>query len=290
MPSPQIKGMAASHACQSNETCSSLTEWVTLSSSKPPAAPSASATAGCPACTPPSCSAPTQKALVEKAGIDAGDVEQVIGGCVTQFGEQSNNITRIAWLVAGLPEHVGAMTVDCQCGSGQQANASDRRPDRGGRHRRRHRVRHRGDEPRRPRRQRGPRSQHPAARVVGHRPARPVHRRRADRQAPRHHPRGHRPVRLRLAAQGQAGLGRGPLRPRDQRDRGAGARREQAADRPSARRHPRPGPARHHAGGPGRAEAGARGRHPHRGHVVADLRRRRRGAVDGRGQGARRWA
>ena len=53
---------------------------------------------------------------VEKAGIDAGDVEQIVGGCVTQFGEQSNNITRVSWLVAGLPEHVGAMTVDCQCG------------------------------------------------------------------------------------------------------------------------------------------------------------------------------
>src|SRR5580700_9826641 len=64
----------------------------------------------------------TQKALVEKAGIDAGDVEQIIGGCVTQFGEQSNNITRVSWLVAGLPEHVGASTVDCQCGSSQQAN------------------------------------------------------------------------------------------------------------------------------------------------------------------------
>lgn len=63
-----------------------------------------------------------QKALVDKAGIDAGDVEQVIGGCVTQFGEQSNNISRAAWLTAGLPEHVGATTVDCQCGSGQQAN------------------------------------------------------------------------------------------------------------------------------------------------------------------------
>src|SRR3984957_7689499 len=63
-----------------------------------------------------------QKAVTEKSGIDAGDVEQVIGGCVTQFGEQSNNITRVSWLVAGLPEHVGAMTVDCQCGSGQQAN------------------------------------------------------------------------------------------------------------------------------------------------------------------------
>ncbi|MGE2834230.1 steroid 3-ketoacyl-CoA thiolase [Mycobacterium sp. SMC-4] len=67
-----------------------------------------------------------QKALVDKVGLasdfDADMVEQVIGGCVTQYGEQSNNITRVSWLVAGLPEHVGATTVDCQCGSGQQAN------------------------------------------------------------------------------------------------------------------------------------------------------------------------
>src|SRR5919201_3593114 len=63
-----------------------------------------------------------QKALVEKAGIDAGEVEQVVGGCVTQFSEQSNNVTRTAWLTAGLPEHIGATTVDCQCGSSQQAN------------------------------------------------------------------------------------------------------------------------------------------------------------------------
>ncbi|OBI09635.1 acetyl-CoA acetyltransferase [Mycolicibacter nonchromogenicus] len=63
-----------------------------------------------------------QKALVNKAGIDAGSVEQVIGGCVTQFGEQGNNVTRQSWLVAGLPEHVGATSIDCQCGSAQQAN------------------------------------------------------------------------------------------------------------------------------------------------------------------------
>ncbi|OFB37592.1 acetyl-CoA acetyltransferase [Mycolicibacterium sp. (ex Dasyatis americana)] len=63
-----------------------------------------------------------QKALIEKAGIDAGSVEQLIGGCVTQYGEQGNNVTRQSWLVAGLPEHVGATTVDCQCGSAQQAN------------------------------------------------------------------------------------------------------------------------------------------------------------------------
>ncbi|CRZ19046.1 steroid 3-ketoacyl-CoA thiolase [Mycolicibacterium neworleansense] len=63
-----------------------------------------------------------QKALIEKAGIDAGSVEQVIGGCVTQYGEQANNVTRQSWLIAGLPEHVGATSIDCQCGSAQQAN------------------------------------------------------------------------------------------------------------------------------------------------------------------------
>ena len=63
-----------------------------------------------------------QKALVEKAGNRPGSVEQVIGGCVTQVGEQSNNITRVGWLTAGLPEQVGATTIDCQCGCAQQAN------------------------------------------------------------------------------------------------------------------------------------------------------------------------
>ncbi len=48
-------------------------------------------------------------------------VEQVIGGCVTQAGEQSGNITRTAWLHAGLPQSTGATTIDCQCGSAQQA-------------------------------------------------------------------------------------------------------------------------------------------------------------------------
>ena len=63
-----------------------------------------------------------QAGLVERAGIDAALVEQVIGGCVTQAGAQSNNITRTAWLHAGLPWQVGATTVDAQCGSAQQAN------------------------------------------------------------------------------------------------------------------------------------------------------------------------
>lgn len=63
-----------------------------------------------------------QIGLIDRAGIDAALVEQVIGGCVTQAGAQSNNVTRTAWLAAGLPWQVGATTVDCQCGSAQQAN------------------------------------------------------------------------------------------------------------------------------------------------------------------------
>jgi acetyl-CoA C-acetyltransferase len=59
--------------------------------------------------------------LIERSGIDAGEIEQVIGGCVTQAGEQSNNVTRTAWLHAGLPYRTGCQTVDAQCGSAQQA-------------------------------------------------------------------------------------------------------------------------------------------------------------------------
>ncbi len=59
--------------------------------------------------------------LIKRAGIDPNEVGDVIGGCVQQFGEQTFNITRNAWLQAGLPEEVPATTVDRQCGSGQQA-------------------------------------------------------------------------------------------------------------------------------------------------------------------------
>src|SRR3954470_2426967 len=62
-----------------------------------------------------------QQALLDRAGIDPALVEQLIGGCVTQAGEQSNNVTRTAWLHAGLPETAGATTIDAQCGSAQQA-------------------------------------------------------------------------------------------------------------------------------------------------------------------------
>ncbi len=59
--------------------------------------------------------------LVERTGVDPERVDDVIGGCVTQVGEQSTNVTRNGWVAAGLPQTVPATTVDRQCGSSQQA-------------------------------------------------------------------------------------------------------------------------------------------------------------------------
>jgi acetyl-CoA C-acetyltransferase len=62
-----------------------------------------------------------QTALLERAALDPAAVEQVAGGCVTQAGEQCSNVTRTAWLHAGLPYQAGCMTLDAQCGSAQHA-------------------------------------------------------------------------------------------------------------------------------------------------------------------------
>jgi len=59
--------------------------------------------------------------LIGRAGVDPARVDDVIGGCVTQIGEQSTNVTRNAWVAAGLPQTVPATTIDRQCGSSQQA-------------------------------------------------------------------------------------------------------------------------------------------------------------------------
>ena len=64
----------------------------------------------------------TQKALIERAGVAPDDVGQVIGGCVTQAGEQSSNVTRTAWLNMGAGYAPGVITIDTQCGSAQAAN------------------------------------------------------------------------------------------------------------------------------------------------------------------------
>jgi acetyl-CoA C-acetyltransferase len=62
-----------------------------------------------------------QAAVLERSGVDPAEIEQIAGGCVTQAGAQSSNITRTAWLHAGLPYQTGALTLDAQCGSAQQA-------------------------------------------------------------------------------------------------------------------------------------------------------------------------
>ena len=65
--------------------------------------------------------AKTYSEVIERAGIPAEEVEDVITGCVNQFGEQGLNVGRNAWLEAGLPIETPATTVDRQCGSAQQA-------------------------------------------------------------------------------------------------------------------------------------------------------------------------
>lgn len=59
--------------------------------------------------------------LLERVDIDPAEVDDVLTGCVSQVGEQAGNIGRMAWLAAGLPQHVPAVTVERKCGSSQQA-------------------------------------------------------------------------------------------------------------------------------------------------------------------------
>src|SRR5258708_7814871 len=65
--------------------------------------------------------AAVQRELIDRSGVDPATVDQVVGGCVSQVGEQSYNVARTAWLTAGLPLETAATTVDAQCGSSQQA-------------------------------------------------------------------------------------------------------------------------------------------------------------------------
>src|ERR1044072_5471100 len=65
--------------------------------------------------------AKTSSEVIERAGMPASEVEDVVTGCVQQFGEQGFNIGRNAWLQEGLPIETPATTIDRQCGSAQQA-------------------------------------------------------------------------------------------------------------------------------------------------------------------------
>jgi acetyl-CoA C-acetyltransferase len=62
-----------------------------------------------------------QQGVLDRLDLDPSIVEQAIGGCVTPVGEQFGNITRTAWMHAGLPARTGATTIDAQCGTALQA-------------------------------------------------------------------------------------------------------------------------------------------------------------------------
>ena len=64
-----------------------------------------------------------QKAALDRSGIAPQEIDQGVGGCVSQVGEQTFNIARIAWWSQGLPLEVPSTTVDAQCGSSQQATS-----------------------------------------------------------------------------------------------------------------------------------------------------------------------
>jgi acetyl-CoA acyltransferase len=65
--------------------------------------------------------AQTIKGLLDRVDIDPHEVDDVLTGCVSQVGEQAGNVGRMAWLAAGLPQHVPSVTIERKCGSSQQA-------------------------------------------------------------------------------------------------------------------------------------------------------------------------
>src|SRR5256714_10589601 len=61
------------------------------------------------------------RTVIERAGIEPAEVENVIAGCVAQFGPQGLHVGRNAWLQQGFPIATSATTIDLHCGSAQQA-------------------------------------------------------------------------------------------------------------------------------------------------------------------------
>ena len=113
----------------------------------PSAPPSAAADGGLSTMHPAELLGVVQKAIIERTGIDPAEIGQVVGGCVSQVGEQSFNVTRTAWLAAGLPlttrGHHGRHAVRQQP-AGHQPRHRARRLRR---RRRRRRLRRRDHEP-----------------------------------------------------------------------------------------------------------------------------------------------
>jgi acetyl-CoA C-acetyltransferase len=63
-------------------------------------------------------------AAVQRAGIEPGEIDDVIMGCAMQQGTSGANIGRTAGVAAGLPSSVSGMSMDRQCSSGMMAIAT----------------------------------------------------------------------------------------------------------------------------------------------------------------------
>ena len=196
-------------------------------------------------------------------------------------------MTRTAWLSQGLPYEVAATTVDCQCGSAQQANhfvanlisagAIDVGIACGVEAMSRVGLGANAFN--------GPGKSRPDGLPLGH--ARPVRCGRADRREVRDHPRRRRRARASVAAQRRPGRGRRPFRPRGLPHRGPGGRRRRSHRRDVTLVNKDQGPRETTARGPGQAQARSPRRDAHGRQLLADLRRCRRRAVDVRGPGQR---
>lgn len=70
---------------------------------------------------PESLAAQVVKGLMQRVDMDPALLEDVILGCAYPEGPQGNNLARVVGFLAGLPQHVGGMTVNRFCGSSMSA-------------------------------------------------------------------------------------------------------------------------------------------------------------------------
>jgi acetyl-CoA C-acetyltransferase len=69
----------------------------------------------------PSMAAVAIRAAVERAGIEPGEIDDLVMGTAMQGGTAGSNLARMAGLAAGLPLNVSGQTIDRQCASGLMA-------------------------------------------------------------------------------------------------------------------------------------------------------------------------
>ena len=60
--------------------------------------------------------------MLERNGIQSGQVDQVVGGCINKVAAQGMNVIRTAWLAHGGAIETPCITIDSQCGSSQQSS------------------------------------------------------------------------------------------------------------------------------------------------------------------------